>query len=256
VVGQTTGASNLSFVARDGTTVRSVTTGTGTVSGLDWSPWTGDIIVSYFGGLKRVNALGTVTTIASGNAALSSANGVETLDQNALNAEQFLVCDYGGAPHYLSLVSGAGAIITLDSGSANNPCDCEKYQGRQLWGFGPWNVGGLGLMHLTMGAAFQGDAYQVALSYTGFGPGLKLGKFTLHLTPDDLFYLTAQNLAPGMFRNFSGVLSTNGRPLAAPNVMIPRITGLRGVRLWAAAVTFNARNGVTGVSNCWGITLQ
>ena len=60
--------------------------------------------------------------------------------------------------------------------------------------------------------------YQLAISF-GYTNGLKLpnGEF-LHLTPDVLFYLSANNLLSGITSGFAGTLDSSGNASAAVNV--------------------------------------
>lgn len=240
------------FLTRNGTVIRTVGS-LAFLSGLDWSPWTGDVIASAFGSLIRLPRAGGQTPLGSGALPLVTTNGVEVLEQNTLNREQFLAVDYGSDNTYLSLVDGAGNVSTLNGGRFA-PVDCEVVRGRPLWTANRWLVGNTGRMHLTFGPARAGDSYQVAMS-SAHRPGLPLGPRTLHLAIDPLFLLTARNLAPALFQNFSGTLDGNGRATPAPQVAIPQLTGLRGVRVFAGAVAYNA-GGISAVSNCWGTTIQ
>lgn len=252
VVAEWDQAGRATFITRAGAAIRTVN-GLAFLSGLDWSPWTGDVIGSAFGNLVRLPRGGGAQLLGINAIPLFTTNGVEVLDQNAMNREQFLAVDYGGDNTYLSLVDGSGNVTTLNGGRFA-PVDCEIVRGRPLWTANRWQIGNAGRMHLTFGPARSGDSYQVAMS-TGHRPGLSIAGRTLHLAVDPVFLLSAQNLAPALFQNFSGTLDGNGRATPAPQVALPALAGLRGVRVFAGAVAFNG-GGVSAVSNCWGTTIQ
>jgi hypothetical protein len=232
---------NITFIDRNGITVLT-TTGPTWLSGCDWSPWTGDIVGTYFGGVIRITQTGTVTTIVTGPREVWTANGI--------NNELFLVCDAGDPPTFLTLIDGQGGITTLNAGTYG-PTDCEKVGARNLWSVNRWTASSLGQLNLNMGRAGANDAYQVALSFGHFG--FKIRGFKLHLAPDPLLTLSAQNILPGVFRNFAGTLDVNGLPTMQPSVAIPG--GLRGLRVFAGAISYDA-SGITNVSNCFGVTIQ
>jgi len=242
-------ANNITFIDRNGVTTLT-TTGPNQLFSCDWSPWTGDIIGVGGGAVIRVTQSGTVTTIVSGHPAVAEGNGIEVLDQNGINNEQFLFCDRGLAPTYLALIDGAGAVTLLNSGSYG-PNDCEKVGALNLWSVNRWSAGSVGQLNLNMGRAGANDSYQVALALGHLG--FNIGTFRLHLSPDWLFRLSALNVLPGVFRNFAGTLDANGLPTVHPSVAIP--LGLSGIRVFAGAISYNA-TGVTNVSNCFGITIQ
>jgi hypothetical protein len=93
-----------------------------------------------------------------------------------------------------------------------------------------------------------GAGYQIALSF-GRRPGVKLpnGEW-LHLNVlEGLFSLTAQNLAPMIFRNFSGTLDVLGS--ARASIQLPGYFPKNlGITVFAAAVIYNLQ-GVLQVTN-------
>jgi len=243
---------SVDFIARDGSRTRTAA-GVPYMSACDWSPWTGDIIISYMnGGLLRLDQNGAAITFAAQAKALQSANGVEAMHQNKVNAEMVVVVTCCGIPAYLSTVTGMGVITTLHTGIFG-PSDVELVGSRNLWAMGPWKVGTRCNLNLNMGRGSANDYYQVALSFS-FKPGLSLGAVHLHLTPDDLFFMSARGSLPGLFNHFSGVLDVNGLPAVRPSVDLPNLPALRGVRVYGGAVTYG-KKGITAASNCWGITI-
>lgn len=245
---------SVDFLARDGTRIRTVG-GIAHISGCDWSPWSGDIIISLMnGGLLRLGQNGLGTTLAAKATALIGAAGVETLHQNGSGAEMFVVVSSNGIPAYLSTVTGQGVVTTLHKGIFG-PSDVERVGSRTLWAQGPWRIGTRGHLHLNMGAGHAGDSFRVALSFS-HRPGIALGGVHLHLAADNLFQLTAFGSIPGLFSGFAGVLDANGFPsVRQPWVGIPNLVALKGLRIFGGAVTYD-RQGFTGASCCWGTTIN
>jgi len=59
---------------------------------------------------------------------------------------------------------------------------------------------------------------------------------------------------PGLTRGFAGTLDARGRATPPPEIAIPAVP-IRGIRVFGGGVTFDS-HGITGATNCWGITLQ
>jgi len=245
---------SVDFLARDGTRIRTLGS-IPHISGCDWSPWSGDIIISLLGGgLLRLGQNGRGTTMAAKVTALFGAAGVETLHQNASGTEMFVVVSSNGIPAYLSTVTGQGVVTTLHKGIFG-PSDVERVGSRTLWAQGPWRIGTRGHLHLNMGPGHAGEFYRVALSFS-HRPGIALGGVQLHLAADNLFLLTALGNRPGLFNHFVGILGANGFPsVQQPWVGIPNLAALRGLRIFGGAVTYDSK-GFTGASCCWGTTLN
>ena len=241
------------FIARDGTVVRSIPF-ISSITGADWSPWNGDMLVSRFGAqdwVIRVDQAGAITSLGGGVTAIASTNSVEVTEQPK---ELFFCTEIGADPKGLYLLSPTGGVQALSLTSLNlfRPADGCMAQERAIWGLNTWRIGQVGQLNVNFGWPLAGDFYQVALSLS-HTPGLPLGKVgTLHLTPDGLFFATVAGV-PGLFSNFAGQLSRSGT--ARPTVNIPKLGALLGTRIYAGAVTFDA-SGITGISNCWGITIQ
>lgn len=76
------------------------------------------------------------------------------------------------------------------------------------------------------------------------------------LALDPLFFLTAPpNKLPGVFQNFSGVLSTSGA--AKGGVVAPNSAGLVGVSFSVAMVVVDAKapSGIAAISGAWRLTI-
>jgi len=251
---------HVQFVAPDGTLVRTIS-GIPHITGADWSPWTGDVIVSRYGGpgtpgLVRISPGGAVTSIGSPGPLTEATNAIEVLEQNGANAEQFLIVEVGRCNWHLAIMdSMARPVTTLTSDCIWGSSDCELFGARKLWAMNRWVVGKTGRLNLNMGSRSSGDSYLVALA-NSHAPSLTIGRFTVHLTPDPLFYLTVSGAATAIFRDFVGKLDANGKPIGPqPSVAIPNVPALRGIRIFGGAISFGA-HGVSGATNCWGITIQ
>jgi len=223
------------------------------INDIDWSPWTGDLILTdNFGFLLRAGQNGAITTIAP---VPPWSHAIKVLHQSPGNTERFMFGQIGTQPFHILFATGTGVITTLISGPLT-PGWVEVAGSRPLWATGPWKVGSTGHLNLNMGAAHAGDFYRVALSLS-HRPGIPFARagVHLHLTPDVLFALTANGDVPGFTRGFAGRLDGGGRSPLVPTVTIPNVPSLRGIRIFGGALTYNA-SGITGASNCWGISLQ
>jgi len=121
---------------------------------------------------------------------------------------------------------------------------------RKLAGRGPGNPGTIYELLLS----FPGEPntlYHVGASLA-LRPGLTLANGAyIPLYPDAVFLRSLSD--PLVFENFSGRLGSNAR--ATARLRIPPIPGLRGLRLFLAAVTYDS-SGVRTVSEPIGVTLQ
>jgi hypothetical protein len=82
-----------------------------------------------------------------------------------------------------------------------------------------------------------GNGYALALSSTGFTPGIPVDSRVIPLVPD---FITLVSLAGGLFpllQGNIGVLDANDRGTATLD--LSAFGGLTGFRLWAVAVTLN-----------------
>jgi hypothetical protein len=243
----------IEFFDRAGVRTRTIG-GMGYITDYVWSPWSGDIILSErFGGtVLRAAQNGVVSTVATMPA---EPWRITVEHQNPANVERFAVMRPGSLPaglHDIYLVTGAGSVTTLITG-ALRPAEIEVMGWRTLWATGPWRVGMVGRLNLNMGRLHANHGYRLALSLS-HRPGVNLGRAHLHLTPDPLFYLTVNGDVPGLTRGFAGTLDARGRATIPPEVSIPNVP-IWGLRVFGGGVTFDS-HGITGATNCWGITLR
>ena len=241
----------LEFFDRAGNCTKSIG-GMGYIMAIAWSPWTGDLVLSdrIAGTLLRVAQHGVITTIGSLPAQPYLAG---VFHQNATRTEQFLVVRHASPQFDILVVTGTGAVRTLITGVLLVH-DADVLGSRPLWSTGPWSVGHVGRLSLNPGPTYAHQTYRLALSFS-HQPGLNLGRAQLHLTPDALFHLTGQGDVPGLTRGFSGVLDAQGRAVVAPEITIPNVPALRGLRVFGGGLFFQG-GGITGATNCWGITIQ
>lgn len=234
------------FHDRNFALVTSIANPTG-ISGLDWSPWSGGLIVTrtrtpY---VMRLTSQGVLTTLPT-----TLPRGPGTVRVRHQPVERLLTADLSVPGQVMHWVVG-GAVSTLAT-VPGRIWDVVALDDRTLWTASPWRAGGLGSLAVNFGASHAGDFYQAALSF-GFAPGIPLGApGTVHLQLDPLFLLSLAGV-PGIFSDFAGSLDSKGRSIRMPTTFIS--PALRGLRIYAGAVAYN-RTGITAVSNCWGTTLQ
>jgi hypothetical protein len=128
------------------------------------------------------------------------------------------------------------------------------YGNRQLMldtsgGTKPGGTVGVNVSFADMNA--PGASYYVACSL-GLRPGIKLGTDTLDLAFDVFFFLSANNLVPGVFQNFQGTLDKNGQ--AAAKVQIPALAALDGTRFFCGTIAII--NSAIVVGNSEGFTIR
>ncbi len=94
-----------------------------------------------------------------------------------------------------------------------------------------------------------GRGYVIALSATGFSPGIRVGARTVPLVPDPLFALSLSNGLGALYTGGIGVLPATG--IATAVLDLRRFgNALSGARIWAAAAILdpNAPNGLARVT--------
>jgi len=76
------------------------------------------------------------------------------------------------------------------------------------------------------------------------------------LSPDDLFFLTAENRIPTIFANIHGLLNTSGQATAV--VTLPKVSSLVGMSFYMAFVTLDSSKplGIRTVSSGKGFKIQ
>ncbi|MBN2489791.1 MAG: hypothetical protein JXQ29_02955 [Planctomycetes bacterium] len=95
-----------------------------------------------------------------------------------------------------------------------------------------------------------GQGYAAAASL-GTLQGIMVKGRRIPLDPDPLFFATLQ--LPGIFSKFQGVLSASG--MAGLTVNTPPLPGLAGIRLFLAAVTYDA-GGIRVITEPLGVTIE
>jgi hypothetical protein len=95
-----------------------------------------------------------------------------------------------------------------------------------------------------------GDGNRAYVLAASFGNrGISLGGRTVPLDADALLVVTVQNLAPGVFQGYQGVLDAGGR--AAATLAVPALTALKGITVHHAFVVLDASGpgGIGTISN-------
>ena len=246
--------SQLFFLSRDGKVVRTVI-GITYMSGLDWCPWTGDILVSHFqfdnGAVVRVDQKGRATTVTVTSTATSINNSIEVMEQPR---ERYLCSELGSDPQHLTSIKPSGAITTIHASSGKfGPADADLLGHRPLWATNRWVAGSVGKLSLNFGPKHAGEFYVVLLSFD-HKPGIDLSPHgTLHLGWSWLLFQTLYFSAPPIFNYFHGVLDSSGRATPPPYMHLP--IEARDYRIYGGALAYNYF-GITALSNCWGTTIQ
>jgi len=241
------------------------------VSGIDQHHPSGDFIVSGFtggginGAILRVTGGGAVSTVATGGPELATPNGVEVLHTGHPDGEyNIAVAEFGGAPTGLYVFDLNGrlvsTILNFPAGNTNGigPSGVCVNQGKALSGAGNARLGTLYQLKLrNEGPVPYGNKIYVISGSFGARPGFTLADGRqVNLALDPLYFVTTQNLLPGIFQNFVGSLNSAGD--ANANVLIlnePVIIGLR--TFYSYAVIDGAfPSSIQQVSNTHAFTIQ
>ncbi|MBN2490466.1 MAG: hypothetical protein JXQ29_06420 [Planctomycetes bacterium] len=228
-------------------------TGLAEPTGIDWSPWSGDLYVAdAAGGVIRIDGQGGITTIRL--PAVPARAELQGLEMREQPVEELVLVEGGAAPQHLAIATPGGGLVALHTSSGTfAPSDVALVQERQIWALNQWALGKLGTLHVGFGPAQAGKFYQVALSF-GHTPGIALGPLgTVHLNPDGLL-LTSLLVGAPVFNSFCGVLDSRGRAASNPTVLVPNDFALYGLRIFGGAIAFD-QSGITALSNCWATTL-
>jgi len=145
--------------------------------------------------------------------------------------------------------SGATTTIHLFQGGLFTVSDVATWGSRVLTGQAPPRPGTAYPIHLGLFSE-AGRAYLAAASL-GTLLGIPSPAGRIPLDPDPLFFLSLTN--PLVFQGFAGFLSRSGT--ARLTVHLPNAPGLRGVRFYVAAVTYDA-GGIRRVSEPLGVTVE
>jgi hypothetical protein len=151
--------SGFSFLDRSGAQTLLLTGPLG-LTGIDWSPWTGDVWFirpgSMGAGVGRVTQAGQVTAVGPSGPLNVYGEGIKVRGQPL----EDLVCVEGNAfqaPDYLYTITPAGTATTLATlATGAGLVDVELLGSRPLWATGPWRAGATGSLSLSFGAAQAG----------------------------------------------------------------------------------------------------
>jgi hypothetical protein len=248
---------------------------------------TGDLLVAdQTGDVHRVTRNGTITSVTRG--AFPAAPGVRSKMHTyfrdgsviatwgnqvyqfdpRLGATSTLVS--GGSASYIGLdhdpIHGqfyrgdSNALVRYNPGNGQTALirqwttlftvsDVATWGSRALTGQGSPRPGSAYPIHLGLFSE-SGRAYQAACSFgTLFGIPTPAGR--IPLDPDALFFLSLAN--PVAFQGFAGFLSRSGT--ARLTVNLPNIGALRGLRFFAAAITYDA-GGIRRISEPLGVLIE
>jgi len=180
----------------------------------------------------RVTWMGETTRFGGGHIHMAHVDGTgyRLLTQAA-------IVNPDTTPFAIHTLSGDGtvaAFATLTNSLGGNPeGDWEIYLWKDSLTLSGTAIPGQTVTFHMQDASEVGAAY-IARCALSRSPGLPLpGVGTVPLTPDALFYLSGQ--APSIFRNFAGVLDSNGA--GSYSVVIPPLPGLRGLVFYTTFLT-------------------
>lgn len=202
---------------------------------------TGQMLVAWDKLLARLDpSTGRVSTLAKSAATLYG------LDHDPVHGHYYLA-DQNALVRYDPATGPTAQILSF--GSYMLPGDVATWASRMLTGTAPPTPGTTYPIVLAMPDA-AGAAYRAAASF-GTLPGIPTPAGRIPLVADALFFLSLQ--APAIFPGFSGVLDAQGHASLA--IRIPAVPALRGLRLFVAAVAFDAV-GIRRISEPLGFTVE
>jgi len=213
------------LVANDGTLVTTYSAPGVNPFSLTQDHRDGAFIVGHGGGGKvfRVDPLGAVTTVFSASANFNAI----CFDRWSGNGEIV-----GGTTVVYRLTIGGVVVKTHPGIPSTNSGMCFD-KGRNVV---PVKVGSPNHYRIDLNfPGFAGKTYVLAMSLTGFAPGIPVGGRVVQLVPDDLFVLSVKGLLAPVLANNVGVLDPFARASATLDL---RSFGnlLSGLRVWTAAV--------------------
>jgi len=228
-------------VKRDGT-VTTVVPSFRSPYAADFQSQTGHILMSNASAILRLDALNTVTTFATGTGLVKSLSVLS--DGNV-----------AAGPHSttIDLYDGTGTKIgTPYNGPYLTKLCMVVEDEHNLWGLNTPTPGAAFNVSIRF-ASHPGKAYVAAASFSP-RPGIPVDTRVIPLTPDNLFVTSL--LLPQIFVKFTGVLDSSGR--AGAYVLLPKIPGLRGLRMYLAAVVVDikAPSSIAQISQQYGVTIQ
>lgn len=233
------------------------------ISAIEMDPRSGDLIVTDFDGpgstepngteVSRVSLGGSVTTLVS----FVGANAAKVAQDDTVYVAGYTTQGTALTNAVLRYDLRTSAVLTIFA--VNNLASASwALSGIEIYGSQALTCNGTGGPSSTIQIALNSQAatapsagYQIACSL-GRRPGVTLPNGErLHLNAlDGLFVLTAQNLAPTIFRRFSGTLDPFGS--ATASVVLPASfpTNL-GVTVFCAAVVFSQGNIIQVTNTHW-----
>jgi hypothetical protein len=223
-------------------TVTTVVNSISTVYAMDFHPLTGDALIAISGTIYRLDATNTLSTFASGTGLAKSlavlANG-----------------DVLAGPHgtVINLYDRNGRKIgTTYNGSTLAKMALAVEDENNVWGLNAPVPGGV--FNISIRFALHPNKPYVAAASFSRSPGIPVDNRIIPLTPDNLF--GASVTLPVIFNGFVGILDRGGRGSAY--IAIPKVAGIRGIRLFLAAVVIDgaAPSSIAQISQAYGVTIQ
>ena len=206
--------------------------------------------------LYAIDPVGQVTTVYAGKP-LGDVEGVDLHYSGVYVLSDSSPSVAGGNAVFLVTTSSPAVLTTLSAGSplvGLNGCAVVPALHVARASANP-RPGQKAYLAIASNGAAR-DPYVFASSLSA-GQGIPLGHgLRFPLDPDPLFFATAQNLLPGLFQNYSGILDIAGS--AGLTIQVPNIPALAGITLHTAGLTLN-RNTLTGVhliSNVETVTIE
>lgn len=232
-----------------GTLLNTIVTGILRVSGVCPDLEQGGFFVSRFDspGILRVDGAGQVTTV------LASA-----IRQNSVRVDAdgtLWSVDVGGITRF----DRQGTVLT----SFQVPLSAPGLTGLAIYGDRRINAVGVAKpgspLAIDLASRHLGEAgknYVLAASFAT-RPGFRVAGRWVHLAVDNLFILTARNVLPTVFRNWSGALDVFGNAKASL-VLPPGFPPNSGIRIHVQGVILDpaAPGGIASTTNTLHFTLQ
>jgi len=157
-------------------------------------------------------------------------------------------------PQQNRTVYGLDLMYVVGDQTATTPTYTDYFEHFPLGSLSSTGAPKIGTTYpLALAAATEGGkAYATALTMSGLGTFVQIGRRYIPITPDTLFILTVANVLPGTFQNFHGVLGASGTGSAG--VVIPNIPALVGLKLDGCFITYDV-GGLGAISNPWGFMI-
>jgi hypothetical protein len=212
---------------------------------MDFHLPTGDCLIGSMSAIYRLSRANSLTTFAPIPWSMKAL---------AVFGDGTVAAGGNNVPAILHYDASGGLLGTLLGGTLGtlfNVCMAVEDE-HNLWGLNVPSVGGV--LNLSVRFAAHPRKPYVAAASLSPRPGIPTAGGVIPLYPDPLFRTTFA--LPQVFVDFSGFLNAKGE--AWPYVLIPKLSGLQGVRLFFAAVAIDgaAPGGIAAVSQEYGVTIQ